>query len=588
MYSSIETVNILTALLLEHGVRHAVVSPGSRNAPICHNIKETGKIKCYPVTDERSAGFFAIGVSQATGLSPVVVCVTSGSAILDVAPAVAEAYYQQIPIIVIAADRPAAWIGQLDGQTMPQPDAFGKMVRRSVSLPAGNTDEEIWYANRLINEALMDAAGPICGPVLINVPLSEPLYEFRTPELPEVRVCKRIESDGRDVAKSVASRLNKARRPMVIFGQTLDYASAQAFEDRHSKQFPILGEALSGVCVLLDPTVHVLRNARNVDIDDFRPDLIIYAGGTLVSKETKQFLRSCTDAETILISPDGELHDVFQNTTLVARCTLKAFVEETADIEGINVETDYQEGWDALLCKIDCLLSPHPGEPRIDDYLPQNFSQLAVFRAFTDFLSNSQIANSSAIRIADALLWNVALRSVNTLSGVSKREFGIVYCNRGINGIDGCLSTAAGFSAADKTGEPKLCVIGDLSFFYDQNALWNTNIDGRLRILLINNGGGGIFNRFKGLKGSMAKDDIVMAKHHATARGICEENDVEYRSASDFDELSSGRYWLTQELANTKRPRLLEVFTDMDEDAAALNNYYDNLVTYYDRYNDKY
>ncbi len=584
MYSSIETVNILTALLLKHGVRHAVVSPGSRNAPICHNLKETGRIKCYPVTDERSAGFFAIGVSQATGLSPVVVCVTSGSAILDVAPAVAEAYYQQIPIIVVAADRPAAWIGQLDGQTMPQAEAFGKMVRRAVSLPAGNTDEEIWHANRLINEALMDAVGPVCGPVLINVPLSEPLYEFHTQELPEVRVCKRIESEGRDVARSVASRLNKARRPMVVFGQTMDYKAAQEFEDRHSKQFPVLGEALSGVCGLLDPTVHVLRNAQSIDIDDFRPDLIIYVGGTLVSKETKQFLRSCTDAETILISPDGELHDVFQNTTLVARCTLKAFVEETADIEGINVETDYQESWDELTMKIAGAITPPVlDEPQMN-CMPTGFSQLAVVKSFSFHLGNSQIANSSVIRLADATLWNVTERKIDFDSSTCERTFGKVYCNRGINGIDGCLSTAAGFSAADNSRELKLCVIGDLSFFYDQNALWNVNIDRRLRILLINNGGGGIFNRFKGLKGSRAKDDIVMAKHNATARGICEENDIEYLTANDFEELRHGQIWLTDKDAKTNRPRLLEVFTDMDEDAAALNKYYENLVTYYDKY----
>ena len=139
MYSNKEQVNILTALLVAHGVRHAVVCPGSRNSPIVHNLNECPDIACYPVTDERSAGFYALGMSQARR-QPVVVCVTSGTALLNLAPAVAEAYYQHIPIVVISADRPAAWIDQLDGQTMPQPDALGRFVRKAVSLPEPGFD----------------------------------------------------------------------------------------------------------------------------------------------------------------------------------------------------------------------------------------------------------------------------------------------------------------------------------------------------------------------------------------------------------------------------------------------------------------
>ena len=144
MYSNKENVNILTALLAAYGVRHAVVCPGSRNAPIVHNLNECPGIECHPVTDERSAAFCAIGISLATGMSPVAVCVTSGSALLNVAPAVAEAFYRHIPLIVISADRPAQWIGQLDGQTLPQPGAFGMMVRKDISLPEPHNDEERW------------------------------------------------------------------------------------------------------------------------------------------------------------------------------------------------------------------------------------------------------------------------------------------------------------------------------------------------------------------------------------------------------------------------------------------------------------
>ena len=149
MYSNKEQVNILTSLLVAHGIRDAVVCPGSRNSPIAHNLSECPDIACYPVTDERSAGFYALGMAQARK-QPVVVCVTSGTALLNLAPAVTEAFYQHIPIVVISADRPAAWIDQLDGQTMPQPDALGRFVRKAVSLPEPHDDDTRWYCNMMI------------------------------------------------------------------------------------------------------------------------------------------------------------------------------------------------------------------------------------------------------------------------------------------------------------------------------------------------------------------------------------------------------------------------------------------------------
>ena len=179
MFCDKDNVNILTALLAAHGIRHAVVCPGSRNAPIVHNLKECEQIECHPVTDERSAGFYALGLALATA-SPVAVCVTSGSALLNVAPAAAEAFYRHVPIIIISADRPAQWIGQLDGQTMPQTGALGCFVKKAVCLPEPNNDEQRWMCNRLVNEAITTATIHGWGPVHINVPITEPLFSFTT------------------------------------------------------------------------------------------------------------------------------------------------------------------------------------------------------------------------------------------------------------------------------------------------------------------------------------------------------------------------------------------------------------------------
>lgn len=554
MYSDKPTINILTSLLLEHGVRHAVVCPGSRNAPICHNLASTGKMSCHPVTDERSAAFFAIGLSQALGMRPVAVCVTSGSALLDTSPAVAEAFYQRVPIVIIAADRPAAWIGQLDGQTLPQPDALGRLVRRAASLPMGNTPEELWHANRLINEALMDACtAPQPGPVLINVPLAEPLYEFNTKSLPSVRSCRRIVPSGRDVAREVAASLRASRRPMVVVGQTSADLGTH-LKTLESHHIVVVREPLSNAGRHPNEAAYIL-NRRQEAAEDYRPDMIIYLGGHLVGKELKQFLRSCTDAETIMTNADGELQDVFQNATRVAQCGDAVMAEtlaETCDMPGDERGASFFSRWEELQRLADDVCRREVG----------TFSQLQVLQAF-DFRA-VQYANSSAVRLGCL---------------TAHRRF---YCNRGVSGIDGSLSTASGFATGmeSRNTEPSLVVIGDLSFFYDQNALWNNNLSPRLRILLLNNGGGGIFSRFRGLEGSPAREPIVMAAHGASARGVCEQFGVEYRSAADRAQASQYAAWLTAD--DARRPRLLEVRTRMDDDQSALDELYENLLKEYD------
>ena len=222
MYCNKENVNILTALLVAHGIDHAVVCPGSRNAPIVHNLHECPDIQCYPVTDERSAGFYALGMAQALNKS-VAVCVTSGTALLNLAPAVAEAYYQHVPLVVISADRPPQWIDQLDGQTLPQPDAMGRFVKKAVTLPEPHDAEEQWYCNRLVNEALIETRHQEDGPVHINVPISEPLFNFSIPVLPSERKIELLQADIPDTTlHHILSAFMQAKKPMLIAGQPMN------------------------------------------------------------------------------------------------------------------------------------------------------------------------------------------------------------------------------------------------------------------------------------------------------------------------------------------------------------------------------
>ena len=491
MYSSKQNVNILTSLLVAHGIHHAVVCPGSRNAPIVHNLNECPDIQCYPVTDERSAGFYALGMTQALK-EPVVVCVTSGTALLNLYPAVAEAYYQHRSLVVVSADRPQQWIDQLDGQTLPQPDALGCFVKKAVSLPEPHDEDTRWYCNRLINEALMVKHGP----VHINVPITEPLFDFSTPELPKERKIELLPADISNVTLSHVCRMfMQAKRPMLIAGQPMN---------------PLMDEAVVQIG----------------DDADYIPDFVLYTGGSIVSKRLKHFLRKAK--ETWVVNSEGEVTDTFMNLTHV----VQGDGDVVADMVRFNLEEKphpFVQKWEALLAQIRQQVVAN--EPP--------YSSAAVVKYFEQKRGANIVhyANSMAIRLA------------NTYSKTP------VYCNRGVNGIEGSLSTAAGFSCV--TDEKVFCVIGDLSFFYDQNALWNQNLRGNLRILLLNNGKGGIFDMLPGLEKSPARDKYVAAEHHATAEGICQQNDIYYQQATTTEEMQRGIDLLLS--SDFSRPMVLEV-----------------------------
>ena len=539
MYSNKENVNILTALLVEHGIRHAVVCPGSRNAPIVHNLHECPDIQCYPVTDERSAGFYALGMSQALK-QPIVVCVTSGTALLNLAPAVAEAYYQHIPLVVVSADRPPQWIDQLDGQTLPQPDALGRFVRKAVTLPEvissppesggarGGLNEGLgsyvqteqrWYCNRLINEALIIKNAP----VHINVPISEPLFDFSVPSLP---VERKIDWMPADISASTLSHVTRmflqAKRPMLISGQPMN---------------PLMDEAVSLVA----------------DDESYVPDFVLYTGGSIVSKRLKHFLRKAK--ETWVVNETGEVTDTFMNLTHVVQGDGEA-VADHIRFTLVMEPHPFVKLWDDLLERV---------RHQAESYEPA-YSQMAAVKYFESQVGDAVVhyANSSAIRLANSFARSHP-----------------VFCNRGVNGIDGSLSTAAGFSVVSHLSpltsyhSNVFCVIGDLSFFYDQNALWNQNLRGNFRILLLNNGRGGIFNMLKGLDQSPARDKFVSAEHHTSAEGICRQNHVAYLSVEHPAQLSSAIDTLLY--IDSDRPVLLEVFTDVAEDERVLRDYFQSL-----------
>lgn len=550
MYSDKDNINILTALLIKSGIHHAVVCPGSRNAPIVHNLCTCPDIECTSVTDERSATFIALGMAQAVE-EPVVVCVTSGTALLNTLPGVAEAFYQHQPLVIISADRPAAMIDQLQGQTLPQYNALGRFVKKSVTLPEPHDDTERWYCNRLVNEALIETRHHGLGPVHINVPISEPLFNFNVAELPDERKVNLVESEARmdiDIKEilsfrghgslcvgDIAQAFAHAACPMLVIGQLPYHEISNEVLNRIRKHAVVLHEQLSvDGC---DPC-QFDEGVKLADHEMFRPDFLIYMGGTLVSKRLKQYLQSCAPKRTVIVNDTGKLTDVTMHATDIVECSAGKMAEVLADTHWpILTESIYLTHWKGLLwhCRV------------YFKYMHVDYSPMLAVKMLHDVVNGQkcfmQYGNSTAVRLGQ-------LFSTHFL-----------FVNRGVNGIDGSLSTAVGFaSVAD---QPVYCVLGDLSFFYDQNALWNNLDKTNLRILLLNDGGGGIFRRLQGIESSPYRDKYVSAAHQTTSEGICMETNVEYRTAHDTDSLKEGIDWLTE--LNHKGPMLLEVFTDADK-----------------------
>lgn len=466
------------------------------------------------------------------------------------------------------------------------------MVRKSVSLPEvfeGEQQEEMhWYCNRLVNEALLKSMGRVKGPVHINVPISEPFYSFTKEALPverkiEVAYC-RANADTYD--ETPFDCVLEAKRPLLVIGQldnTEKYVDLLAYIDR----MPILWESLA-----MPPYLYKVQEELGEDwnkttlygafenlLDEikdderFRPDLVVYIGGHIVSKKLKSYLRSLKGVEQIRISQEADIEDTFMHLTKVMDLPNSDAMSWLDNFGWHNHWEDYRKLWMDALAK---------SYERKENFKPE-FSSLATVKEFFCQLQKVEPQDFKEFTLGDkdAQDYGIYDSKLDTfLPGMMSSVFSgnssairlmnqyadrHVYCNRGVNGIDGSLSAAVGFSMC-KNGADKhvYCVLGDLSFFYDQNALWNRNLNGKLRIIVLNNGGGAIFGKFQGLKESQAREEMVMAKHHATAEGICNQNDVKYLAAHTMEEMEQGICQLIH--AESERPMLLEVFTDMDVD----------------------
>lgn len=536
MYCNVPQVNQLTALLAAHGIRHIVVCPGSRNATIVHDLNERPDLfELYPVTDERSAGFVALGLTLATD-EAAAVCVTSGSALLGCLPAVAEAWYRHRPLLVISADRPPEWIGQLDGQTLPQSGALEPYCHTSqLALP--HTDSDHTANNRRINLALLSLHSHGGRPAHINIPIAEPMFGFTTPTLPDERVIREYEAQASSpLPDGLIREIAAARLPALLLGQY----------ERGDLRSQVNALDSSGRLLVLPEVISDVAGCHRMGVLDsltegdaaLVPDLIVQVGGNFVHKRFKQLFRQGA-CRVIRLTPDREeLPDTFAHLTDIVRCSEVTALEQLvtclpprADIAKIRDEYDHR----GLLAAASLT--------RADE---GRLTYTAVMRALQTALHQQNnpcslhLGNSTAVRAAARVM----------ASGDMP-----IYCNRGVNGIEGSLSTAVGYALG--MWGLTIAVLGDLSFFYDCNALWNVRLPRDLRVLLVNDGHGGIFDHLPGLQNSPARDPLIAAgSHRYTARGIAASYELDYRSVDSLEALPEA---LSAWLKPSKRASLLEV-----------------------------
>ncbi len=555
MISDKTSIRQLIAIMLQHDVRDVILSPGSRNAPIINTFCQTPGFNCLSIVDERSAAFFALGMAQ-WKQKPVAICCTSGTAVLNYAPAIAEAYYQKIPLIVITADRPERWIDQADGQTIRQSGIYNSYIKKSFNLPESfSSEEDTWYCNRIINEAINLSRYPEAGPVHINVPLSEPLYQQENTTLPKVRTINFIRNNQFPDESSMNTLINaweNASKKMIIVGQLPPDSQINKFIEKLATDpsVTILTETTSNITVKqvhssIDNIVFTLTNEEQ---KDFSPDILLTFGGQIVSKRIKAFLRANPPREHWFISPSGAHTDTFRCLTTLIESFPVNILQKLSTAKQKTASYSYNHLWTERDTKT---------RANATEYITQaEHSDLVIFSKVFSHIPQGTVlhtANSTPVRYAQLL---------------PRPEEIVCFANRGTSGIDGCVSTAAGSAFASK--RPTVLITGDLSFFYDSNALWNSYLTSDFKIILINNGGGGIFRIINGPSTLPALDNYIEAVHNHSARQLAETFGVRYLSAKNSEEADTA----IEKFFREKGPILLEVFTPGKQNPAILKDYF--------------
>ncbi len=554
-------IQLLTHLLQLYGIKDVVSSPGSRNAPLSIGFNRNTSFNCYTIPDERSAAFFALGIIQATD-KPVVIHCTSGSAVLNYTPAIAEAYYQKLPLIIVTADRPKKLVSIGDGQTIRQENIYQNYIKKSYSLVEENeSDFSIENNQNIIEKAIQNCTDKISGPVHINIPFSEPLYELSEIDKSTYTITlnKENKNTGYQLDENIKKLFNSSKTKLIIAGQLPQNHKLESNLKKLSAHpsVAILTESTSNVSdpnfiSCIDRTISAISEPKN-----YVPDLLITLGNNIISKKIKQLFRENKPSHHWHIGHEYEPMNTFFSLTESIEANPKEVLNQLEQ-NTEPLESNYNTLWKGI--------SLNNREKHTDFLKKVPFCDLKAFEIVLDSIPESsvlQMGNSSVVRYIQ--LFN-PIQSINYLG------------NRGVSGIDGSTSTAVGF--ANKTNKTITCITGDLSFIYDSNAFWNNYLTSNLKIIVINNGGGGIFKIIDGPNKVEELEKYFVAKQNVDIQSFCKTFQLNYLFANDIESLEeklAELYHPTGE--NFEPPTVLEIDTQKIDNHIILKDYFRHLKT---------
>ena len=582
MYTKILNVQIIVSLLKQHGIRHLVLSAGTRHVPLAHSVENDDFFICHSVVDERSAAYFAMGLSKELD-EPVAIACTSSTATCNYVPAIAEAYFQHVPLLVLTGDRDPYHLGQLEDQMINQVDMYKNFCKKCVNLPVVQNEKDTWYCQRLVNEAILELTRNGKGPVQINFPINqsiEDIADASIPELPVYNKIERVDMVSEEPAwEAVSEKLAAAERILVICGSNEPAsdkmkAAVEHFFSKYNAVFATeylsnldCGGVVNAYLAAESITAAVLR--------DIHPDIVIFFGGNYLSR-LKILVRNIKDiCESWCINDDGSIVDQFQNLTKVFQCTPVHFFEKLAGLsKGSNNLLIYNElmtlsenvkltGMDELTEQVNKYTV---GDAKFKNLPAPTERELLGKNDVTAFSAMKGLA----ARIQENSLLHLSILNSTRIMQMFPLKKGIcTYSNIGTDGIDGSMSTFFGQASARNTD--CYLVIGDLSFFYDMNSVGIREVGNNVHILLINNGGGAEFYFSMGPERLPNIDMHISAGHSKRAKEWVEANNFLYLSATTREEYDKQIDTFCR--SDLGRPVIMEVFTDKVKDIKMLKGF---------------
>lgn len=556
MYSSLKNIEILVALLKKFEIKHVVISAGTRHTPLVYSLEHDSYFKTYSIVDERSASFFAIGLIEYLR-EPVAICCTSGTASANYVSAANEAFYQQLPLLLLTADRNHYYMFQQEEQMIPQEGLYSSVCKKVVTLPHVRDDKDFWYCSRICNEALMELRHGENGPVHINFivendyPIVQGIVKFDETELPNVKQIERLTlEDSREQWEQKAELLRRSKI-LIIYGQygaltEKELLVIERFSEKYNCVFSVdlISNLHSSYSI---PTFALSRTLNSDEMKELVPDIVITMNANTISDIKSRMKPFVKDFIHWHVSSKGEVSDVFKCLSDVIECSPQMFFERFSELADKEAEHSYYEMWKNAYLRI--------GDKGSLNKEIVNYSSMYATQQFLSNIPKDSllhIANSNSIRLANYFSVDPSV---------------VVYGNRGTHGIDGSMSAFIG--QAHISNKLSFLVIGDLSFFYDMNALWNQYIGKNIRILVCNNSGGAIFHTYPNTRNVPTLDDHIAAEHHTSVKAWTESRGFKYLSANNKDEFDKNLPELM--MIESDCPIILEAFTDKDIDAQCID-----------------